>query len=215
MSAGEARSAYANLSPGWQAAWAQGWEAYQTGNVPIGAAIVNTAGEVLAVGRNRTREARRVDGVISGFDLAHAEVNALLNLPRVSREEGHALTLLTTVEPCPQCAGTLVMGQVRRLSYAAPDPWAGCASLFAENPYMASKCVAVSRGPGDLARVVQVLLLLEALADGTLRGPFRQRFETAMPDAVRVAERLHAAGTVSKGWSAEMAFLRLLQETQA
>ena len=158
-------SAWADLSPGWQAAWAQGWEAYQTGNVPVGAAIVNEVGEVLAVGRNRTREARQVDGVISGFDLAHAEVNALLRLPRVTREEGYALTLLTTLEPCPQCAGTLVMSQVRRLSYAATDPWAGCASLFSENAYMASKGVAVSRGPSTLAQAGQVLNLLTSLED--------------------------------------------------
>lgn len=192
-------SAWADLSSGWQTAWAQGWEAYKTGNLPIGAAIVN--------------EARRVDGVISGFDLAHAEVNALLRLPQVTREEGRALTLLTTVEPCPQCAGTLVMSQVRRLSYAAADPWAGCASLFAENAYMASKRVTVSRGPNDLTRAVQVLYLLEELAAGSFRGPFRRRFETAVPGAVWVAERLYAAGTVSEEWGAETAYLRLLQET--
>ncbi|WP_161881823.1 nucleoside deaminase [Deinococcus alpinitundrae] len=206
-------SAWTHLSPGWQVAWAQGWEAYQSGNVPVGAAIVNEAGEVLAAGRNRTREARQVNGVISGFDLAHAEVNALLGLPKVSREEGHVLTLLTTLEPCPQCAGTLVMSQVRRLSYAAADPWAGCASLFAENAYMASKRVTVSRGPSNLARAVQVLHLLEELAAGNLSGPFRERFETAVPNAVRVAERLHTVGTVSKLWSAQTAYLHLLQET--
>ncbi len=176
---------------------------------------MNEAGEVLAVGRNRTREARQVDGVISGFDLAHAEVNALLRLPKVTREEGHALTLLTTVEPCPQCAGTLVMSQVRRLSYAATDPWAGSASLFAENTYMSSKRVAVSRGPSDLARAAQVLLVLSDLEAGTFAGPYQERFETALPDAVRVAERLHAAGTVPKLWSAQAAYLLLLQEIQA
>lgn len=208
-------SAYTDLSPGWQAAWAQGWEAYQTGNVPIGAAIVNEAGEVLAVGRNRTQEARRVDGVISGFDLGHAEVNALLRLPEVTRETGSTLTLLTTLEPCPQCAGTLVMSQVRRLSYAATDPWAGCASLFAENPYMASKRVAVSRGPDGVGWAAQVLCIMSELAAATFCGPYRERFETVQPHAVRGAERLYAADTLSKGLSAEAAYLQLLQEPQA
>ena len=207
-------SAWSDLSPGWQVAWAQGWEAYRTGNVPIGAAIVNAAGEVRAAGRNRTREARRVNGIISGFDLAHAEVNALLMLPRVSREEGYALTLLTTVEPCPQCAGTLVMSQVRRLSYAATDPWAGCASLFAEQPYMASKKVDVSRGPDALARAVQVLNLLSSLEDETFSGPYRERFESCVLDAVRVAERLHKLGSVDGSWSAETAYVELVWEAQ-
>ena len=208
-------SPWAALSPGWQAAWAQGWEAYQTGNVPVGAATVNEAGEVLSVGRNRTREARQVNGVIAGFDLAHAEVNALLSMPTLTREEGYALTLLTILEPCPQCAGALVMSQVRRLSYAAADPWAGSASLFAENAYMSSKRVAVSRGPGDLARAAQVLLVLNDLEAGTFAGPYRQRFETALPDAVRGAERLHAADELDKRWSAETAYTRLCRETPA
>ncbi len=208
-------SPWAHLSPGWQAAWAQGWEAYQTGNVPVGAAIVNEAGEVLGVGRNRTREARQVNEVIAGFDLAHAEVNALLSLPTVTREAGYALTLLTTLEPCPQCAGALVMSQVRRLSYAAADPWAGSASLFAENAYMSSKGVAVSRGPGDLARAAQVLRLLEEVESGNLSGSYRERFETAAPGAVRVAERLHAADELDKRWNAETAYTRLCRETQA
>ena len=200
---------WADLSPGWQVAWAQGWEAYQTGNVPVGAAIINAAGEVLAAGRNRTREARQVSGVISGFDLAHAEVNALLMLPEVSREEGYTLTLLTTVEPCPQCAGTLVMSQVRRLSYAAADPWAGCASLFTEQPYIASKKVDVSRGPEALARAARVLLSLAELEAGNFGGPYRERFEAFVPEAVWVAERLHRAGSVDESWSAERAYTKL------
>ena len=214
MNVEESGSHWAALSPGWQTAWAQGWEAYQTGNIPVGAAIINESGQVLAAGRNRTREARQVNGVISGFDLAHAEVNALLKLPKVSREEGYALTLLTTVEPCPQCAGTLVMSQVRRLSYAASDPWAGCASLFVENAYMASKKVAVSRGPSELTRAVQVLHIVCELQAGMFGGGFRERFEACLPDAVRIAEQLHAAGGVNKAWNAETAYQQLWQVTQ-
>ncbi|WP_293912671.1 deaminase, partial [Deinococcus sp.] len=148
---------WADLSPGWQAAWAQSWEAYQTGNIPVGAAIVDPAGAVLAVGRNRTREARQVQGVISGHDLAHAEVNALLALPELPHEVTQTLTLLTTVEPCPQCAGTLVMGPVRRLSYAAADPWAGSADLLRDHPYMSLKMEAVSRGPEEVSRAAATL----------------------------------------------------------
>jgi len=65
-----------------------------------------------------------------------------------------------------------------------------------------------------LARAVQVLHLLTELEAKTFGGPFRERFEMAVPDAVRVAERLHTAATVSKLWSAETAYLELVQETR-
>ena len=202
---------WADLSPGWRSAWAQSWEAYQTGNIPVGAAIVDPAGAALAVGRNRTREARSVNGVISGHDLAHAEVNALLSLPQLPREVTRTLTLLTTVEPCPQCAGTLVMGPVRRLSYAAPDPWAGSATLFTDHPYMRAKMKTVSRGPEDLSRVSATLLILQATEDGVFRGLFREKFEAALPDAVKAAESYR--GRLDRELDAEAAYTLLLEAT--
>jgi tRNA(adenine34) deaminase len=202
---------WADLSPGWRSAWAQSWEAYQTGNIPVGAAIINPAGEVLAVGRNRTREARNVSGVISGHDLAHAEVNALLALPALPRELTQTLTLLTTVEPCPQCAGTLVMNPVRRLSYAAADPWAGSADLLRDHPYMSLKMLEVTRGPDGMGWASALLLILQAWEDGVFQRLFREKFEAALPDAVRAAE---AFGTrLNRDLDAETAYTKLLEAT--
>jgi tRNA(adenine34) deaminase len=94
------------------------------GDVPIGAAVLSPAGQVLAVAGNR----REVDA----DPTAHAEVLAL-------REAARALgswrlvdcTLVVTLEPCTMCAGALVLARVVRLVFGAYDPKAGAvASLF-------------------------------------------------------------------------------------
>ena len=98
--------------------------AFAAGEVPIGAVLVDTAGRIVSRGHNM-REAWR-DGT------AHAEIIAL---QKASRELGRwrlgGLTLYVTVEPCPMCAGALVMCRVDRVVYGAPDAKAGaCESLF-------------------------------------------------------------------------------------
>lgn len=114
-----------SLSPGWQAALAEAWEAYLHDSYPIGACVVDAKGQVIARGRNRLGEERKVDGIISGHRLGHAEVNALLTLPELSVAQCRALTLLSTVEPCPMCLGAMLMQRIGHLGYASADLWAG------------------------------------------------------------------------------------------
>jgi tRNA(adenine34) deaminase len=93
--------------------------AREQGDVPIGA-VVERAGEVIAVGRNE-RELRQDPA-------AHAEVLAL-------REAAGAVggwrlldtTLYVTLEPCAMCAGAIVLARVPRVVYGASDPKAGAA----------------------------------------------------------------------------------------
>lgn len=194
------------LSPAWQAAFEEAWAAHQGGNVPIGASIADEGGQVLARGRNRLAEPRGVDGVISGHDLGHAEVNALLALPELDRDALRSLTLHTTVEPCPQCAGVLAMHSVRGLCYAAREPWSGAADLLELHPYLKQKGMRVSRGPAQLARASLLLVLLAEFKGERFEGRFRAAFETHTPHEVRAAERLHALGGVPSGLSAEQAY---------
>lgn len=155
------------LARGWLTALAQAWDAALQGSSPIGACIVDENGEVLARGRNRLGEPRRVGGgVISGHDLAHAEINALLDLPHTRRPECLSWTVLTTLEPCPQCAGAVAMSGIRGLHYAAPDPWGGCARLLTDDPYVARKRMRVGRAPEAVARAALRLALLGFLEKG-------------------------------------------------
>ncbi len=94
------------------------------GEVPVGAVIVSTSGEVLARGGNRVLR--------SNDPTAHAEVVAL-------RAAGVALrnyrligcTLYSTLEPCAMCAGAILHARIARLVYATADPKAGaCGSVL-------------------------------------------------------------------------------------
>ncbi|HYP24758.1 MAG TPA: tRNA adenosine(34) deaminase TadA [Actinomycetota bacterium] len=92
-------------------------------DVPIGAVVVHS-GEVLAAARNE-RELR-------GDPTAHAEV---LALRAAAAELGTwrlgGATVYVTLEPCPMCAGALVLARVARLVYGPQDPRAGAAySLY-------------------------------------------------------------------------------------
>jgi tRNA(adenine34) deaminase len=91
-----------------------------SGDVPVGAVVVDPSGTVVGSGRNR-REA-------DGDPTAHAEILALRAAARATgswRLDGH--TLVVTLEPCPMCAGAVVLARVARVVLGAWDPKAGAA----------------------------------------------------------------------------------------
>ena len=160
--------------------------------------MADAQGRVLALGRNRLGEARTVNGVIGGHDLAHAEINALLALESVPRPDCYGWTVYTTVEPCPQCAGAVTMSGIRGLSYAAPDPWAGCADLLTAHPYMARKGMRVERAPEGVIRASLLLLVHALLEEGGRPGSdvMLDSFAALHPAEVERAVQLYAAGTL-------------------
>ena len=90
----------------------QARQALDTGDVPIGAVVLDRTGTVIAQARN-AREA-------SGDPTAHAEVLALRRAADVIgdwRLDG--CTLVVTLEPCTMCAGALVLARVDRLVFGA------------------------------------------------------------------------------------------------
>ncbi|MGB9374960.1 MAG: tRNA adenosine(34) deaminase TadA [Jiangellales bacterium] len=92
--------------------------ALRTGDVPVGAVVLDETGLVIGRGRNE-REA-------GGDPTAHAEVLALRKAASTRgswRLDG--ATLVVTLEPCTMCAGALVLARVQRLVYGADDPKAG------------------------------------------------------------------------------------------
>jgi tRNA(adenine34) deaminase len=89
-----------------------------TGDVPVGAVVLDRDGEVVAVGRNE-REAL-------GDPTAHAEVLALRAAAAVTGDWRLAEhTLVVTLEPCPMCAGAIMAARVPRIVFGAWDPKAG------------------------------------------------------------------------------------------
>ena len=89
-----------------------------TGDVPVGAVVLDRDGVVVATGRNE-REALQ-------DPTAHAEVLALRAAAAVTGDwhlDEH--TLVVTLEPCPMCAGAIMAARVSRIVFGAWDPKAG------------------------------------------------------------------------------------------
>jgi tRNA(adenine34) deaminase len=98
--------------------------AVEHADVPIGCVVVGRDGGELSREHNRREELRD--------PTAHAEVLALKRAAAVVgswRLEG--ATVYSTLEPCPMCAGALVLARIARLVYSARDAKAGAIdSLF-------------------------------------------------------------------------------------
>ncbi len=93
------------------------------GEIPVGALIVRS-GRIIGKGAN-CREA--------GMDpTLHAEIVAMREAAKaVENWRLEGCTLYVTLEPCPMCAGALVLSRVERLVYGCRDPRAGaCGSLY-------------------------------------------------------------------------------------
>jgi tRNA(adenine34) deaminase len=94
--------------------------ASRTGDVPIGAVVVDAAGRELASAAN-AREAL-------GDPTAHAEVLALRAAAAVRGEwRLDGCTLAVTVEPCTMCAGAIVLSRIARVVFGAWEPRTGAA----------------------------------------------------------------------------------------
>jgi len=97
-------------------------KAADMGEVPIGAVIVKN-GAIVGRGYNR-RETDR-DPTL------HAEMIAIRQAARhLGGWRLMGCTLYVTIEPCPMCAGAILMGRIDRVVYGAADPKAGCAGTL-------------------------------------------------------------------------------------
>ena len=93
-------------------------DALKSGDIPVGAAIFNASGELIAVGHNE-RE-------LHNDPTAHAEIVALR---RASEKLGtwrlDELTLVVTLEPCAMCAGAIAQSRIQTVVFGAWDEKAG------------------------------------------------------------------------------------------
>ena len=82
--------------------------------VPVGACLVGSGGELLASAFNRT--------ITDNDPTAHAEIIALREAaPKIGNYRLVGTTVYATIEPCAMCAGALVNARVKRLVYGADD----------------------------------------------------------------------------------------------
>ena len=97
-------------------------QAAEKGEVPVGAILVR--GDVCIAEAYNLREQY-------GSPIAHAE---MLAIQAASEKIGNwrftDTTLYVTLEPCPMCAGAIVLARIPKVVYAAKDPKAGAAGTL-------------------------------------------------------------------------------------
>ena len=92
--------------------------ALSTGDVPVGAIVVNKDGVIVGKGFNQ-REA-------NNDPTAHAEVVAIRNAAaRLQNSRLDGCTLIVTLEPCAMCAGAIAQSRISKLVFGAWDEKAG------------------------------------------------------------------------------------------
>jgi tRNA(adenine34) deaminase len=106
------------------------------GEVPVGTLIVRD-GKVVARARNE---------IVGRRDpTAHAEIIAIQRAAKkLKNERLNGCVLYTTLEPCPMCAGAIVLARLEGVVYGARDPKAGAAGSLLDlvrHPKLNHRCV--------------------------------------------------------------------------
>ncbi len=128
---------WSELDDPWREAFRQGWEAFRTGNIPIGACASTPEGVIVHAARNRVADSDGPPGEVFGSALAHAEANVMARLPYRQTDR---LLLTTTLEPCIQCSAAIRLGPVAAVRYAGADPlWKGCHDFSPLSPREAAR----------------------------------------------------------------------------
>ena len=99
-------------------------EAGADGEAPVGCVVVDNNGAVIGRGRNRREKAKSA--------LAHAELEAIEDACNTLGDwRLSGCSLYVTLEPCPMCAGAVIMSRIDKLFYGAKDEITGsCGSVL-------------------------------------------------------------------------------------
>ena len=133
-------------------------QAMTTGDVPVGAIVINAAGEIVGRGNN-----------LREFDndpTAHAEIVAMREAALIAenwRLDSH--TLVVTLEPCAMCAGAIAQSRMKKVVFGAWDEKAGAVGSVWD----------ILRDPRAPHKVEVVSGVLEEQCAGILKEFFQQQ----------------------------------------
>jgi len=99
-------------------------EAKADGEAPVGCVIVDASGVI--IGRGRNRREKKLSAI------AHAEIEAIDDACKTLGDwRLTGCSLYVTLEPCPMCAGAIIMSRIEKLYYGAREELTGsCGSVI-------------------------------------------------------------------------------------
>jgi tRNA(adenine34) deaminase len=141
-----------------QAALSLAKVAADKGDVPVGAIVVNEAGEILGTGQNLREQ--------SNDPTAHAEVIAIRQTAeKIGSWRLDDLTIVVTLEPCAMCAGAIAQSRIKRLVFGAWDEKAGAVGSVMD----------VIRDPRALTKVEVITGIMEKECSQVLSNFFNTK----------------------------------------
>lgn len=130
----------------------------KTGDIPVGAIVINSEGVVIGKGFNE-REA-------NNDPTAHAEVVAIRNAAsRLQKSRLDNCTLIVTLEPCAMCAGAIAQSRISKVIFGAWDEKAGAVGSVWD----------VLRDPRSIFKVEVIAGVLESECAGLLTEFFKDK----------------------------------------
>lgn len=188
------QSAWLALEPAFHAAMELAWQSLVSGTIGVGSVITDPDGKIVARGRNRVYDPPGGDGILQGNRLAHAEMNALAEVPTdYSLAE---CTLWSTQQPCMLCASAAVICYVGTVRFLAADPlFAGVERMPELNEWL-DRYWPSYEGPtaDDRWAVASMLFQLYAAASKNPTGEVMEMSRRLEPETARLIEEIVTGG---------------------
>ncbi|MGF7013856.1 nucleoside deaminase [Ornithinibacillus bavariensis] len=182
------------LSEPWKRCFLQAWKAYCHGSIPIGAVLVDSEGEIFLEGRNRVHELTAPEGQLCDCRIAHAEMNVLVQVKTSDYEKLSGATIYSTMEPCIQCFGAIILSRIKNISFAAiDDKLAGATTLEDRHGFIKSRNLNIA-GPFSHLGEIQIILRTDFLLrifDSEYADPLIAAHEKDYPIGVALGRHYH------------------------
>lgn len=175
-----------NLEKEWKVIFELSWRSFCEGNLPIAAIITDTEGNILSQGRNHYNTSGRF--LNPRVDHAETECVQLLDIRKYPNV--HDYILYTSLEPCPMCMGTIIMGNIKKVRIAARDSWAGATNLCDQSEYMRGRRMDIQFVEHKYGNIHMTLQCYTELRYRNKDNPVLLKFKNDYPGAFEAANRL-------------------------
>jgi tRNA(adenine34) deaminase len=168
------------FGPVWDRCISLAFDAASAGSFGIGAVITNERGRIVSSGRNQLFDKAKSGNKLRNCPVAHAEINAIANLPEKYRNDKGAV-LYATVEPCRMCTGAIALSSIKRIVIGTRDPWAGGIGLLQTDSFMKRKGIKVEFVEGVVAEICFYLNILTQKSTSAEIDDVGKALRTALP----------------------------------